>query len=190
MCRSSFTSTSGILARAAQLHRDRIDELSALLTLEVGKPVTQARGEVELVASIYQYYADHAEALLADEPLESNDTHNFVRHLPLGPVLAVMPWNFPLYLSYGWKVAPALAAGNSVILKHSSRTPLCGTAFEQAFAEAGAPPGLVQAVTASHQTTAALVGSLLYFGLSLSLTVVGIGALAGFVVGALFGPFT
>jgi len=130
---------TGILARAAQLHRDRIDELSALLTLEVGKPVTQARGEVELVASIYQYYADHAEAFLADETLDIvGGGEALVRTEPIGPLLGIMPWNFPYYQVARF-VAPNLALGNTIILKHARNCPQSALAIERVLHDAALP---------------------------------------------------
>ena len=130
---------TGILARAAQLHRDRIDELSALLTLEVGKPVTQARGEVELVASIYQYYADHAEAFLTDETLDIvGGGEALVRTEPIGPLLGIMPWNYPYYQVARF-VAPNLALGNTIILKHARNCPQSALAIERVLHDAALP---------------------------------------------------
>lgn len=134
-----LTERTTILARAAQLHRERIDELSALLTLEVGKPITQARGEVELVASIYQYYADHAAAFLADETLDIvGGGDAVVRTEPIGPLLGIMPWNYPYYQVARF-AAPNLALGNTIILKHARNCPQSALAIERVLHDAGLP---------------------------------------------------
>ena len=86
-----------VLTRAAEIHREQADELAKLLTLEMGKPIAQAKGEVELVASIYQYYADHVAEFMSDEPLDiAGPGTAVVRTEPIGPLVGVMPWNYPL----------------------------------------------------------------------------------------------
>jgi succinate-semialdehyde dehydrogenase / glutarate-semialdehyde dehydrogenase len=132
---------AAVLRRAAEIHRDRLEELAALLTLEMGKPITQARAEVKLVASIYQYYADHLAEFLADQPLPiSGDGSAVVRSEPIGALLGVMPWNFPYYQVARF-AAPNLALGNTVIVKHARNCPQSALAIEQVLAEAGVPEG-------------------------------------------------
>ena len=128
------------LAEAASVLERREDALSRLMTEEMGKTRRSARAEVAKCAAACRYYAEHAEAFLAPERVPGAGS---VVPLPLGPILAVMPWNFPL-----WQVvrfaAPALAAGNTALLKHASNVPRCALALEEVFAEAGFPEGAFQ----------------------------------------------
>lgn len=130
---------TGMLRRAADLHLERIDELARILTIEVGKPITQARTEVELVASIYRYYADHAERFMADETLDiAGSGTAVVRTEPIGPLLGIMPWNYPYYQVARF-VAPNLALGNTIVLKHSRNCPKSALAIERLLRDAGIP---------------------------------------------------
>ncbi|HYD53628.1 MAG TPA: aldehyde dehydrogenase family protein, partial [Gemmatimonadaceae bacterium] len=126
------------------LDRDR-DRHAALMTSEMGKLIGAAGDEVAKCSHCCRWYADHAESLLAPEPVEVEGERSWVAYDPLGPVLAIMPWNFPF-----WQVvrfaAPALCAGNVVLLKHASNVPGCALALEALFAEAGAPAGVFQAL--------------------------------------------
>jgi succinate-semialdehyde dehydrogenase/glutarate-semialdehyde dehydrogenase len=132
---------AAILRRAAQIHRERPDELAALLTLEMGKPITQARAEVMLVASIYEYYADHLAEFLSDQPLPfAGEGTAIVRSEPVGALLGVMPWNFPYYQVARF-AAPNLALGNTVIVKHARNCPQSAMAIEEVLREAGVPLG-------------------------------------------------
>ncbi len=127
------------LARAAQLAGERIDDLAKLLTLEMGKPLMQAQGEVMIVASIFQYYAENAEKFLADELLEAvGGGEAVVRTEPIGVILGVMPWNFPYYQVARF-AAPNLALGNTIILKHAHNCPQSALAMEQLLHDAGIP---------------------------------------------------
>lgn len=127
-------------ALAAEL-RARIDPLARLMALEMGKPVTAGRAEVEKCAAVCEYYAGHGEAFLADQTIPTEAAHSFVTCQPLGVVLAVMPWNFPF-----WQVlrfaAPAVMAGNVAVLKHASNVPGCALALEDLFRAAGFPDGV------------------------------------------------
>lgn len=128
---------ASLLRSAADVLERRADDLALLMTEEMGKTLTAARAEAIKCASACRYYAEHAAAFLADEPVGDA---GLVAHLPLGPILAVMPWNFPF-----WQVvrfaAPALAAGNTCLLKHASNVPRCALALEEVFEEAGFPEG-------------------------------------------------
>ena len=127
------------LARAAQLFQERKDELAALITLEMGKPIRQAQGEVDLAASIWDYYARKAEQLLADERLDiAGGGEAIVRTEPIGPLLGIMPWNFPYYQVARF-AAPNLALGNTIILKHAPSCPQSALAIEQLLRDAGVP---------------------------------------------------
>jgi len=118
------------LRRAAQRLREQRDTHAALITREMGKPLREARAEIEKCAWGCDYYAEHAAAFLAAEPAASDATRSFIAYPPLGTLLAIMPWNFPF-----WQVfracAPALAAGNTMLLKHASNVPQCALAIEE-----------------------------------------------------------
>jgi succinate-semialdehyde dehydrogenase/glutarate-semialdehyde dehydrogenase len=136
---TTFRHRAGILRRAAELLRERQDELARLMALEMGKPITDGRAEAVKCATCCDYYAEHAESFLADEIIKTDAARSFISYQPLGVVLAVMPWNFPF-----WQVvrfaAPALMAGNVGLLKHASNVPQCALALEQIFHDAGLPP--------------------------------------------------
>ncbi|MBI1809195.1 MAG: NAD-dependent succinate-semialdehyde dehydrogenase [Gemmatimonadetes bacterium] len=140
---------------ADALERDR-ERLAALATLEMGKTVQAARDEVAKCAFACRYYAAHAEPLLAPEPLHIDGADAVLHFQPLGVLLAVMPWNFPF-----WQVvraaAPAILAGNVVVLKHASNVPQCALALEALVAGAGAPPGVFQTLLVSAARTGAIV---------------------------------
>ncbi|ELB93568.1 MULTISPECIES: NAD-dependent succinate-semialdehyde dehydrogenase [unclassified Rhodococcus (in: high G+C Gram-positive bacteria)] len=131
-----------VLTRAAEIHREQAEELAKVLTLEMGKPIAQAKGEVALVASIYQFYADHVEEYTADEPLDITGPGTaVVRTEPIGPLVGVMPWNYPYYQVARF-AAPNIALGNTIILKHARNCPQSALAIERVLAEAGLPVGV------------------------------------------------
>ncbi len=140
---TSFDQRAQWLRKAAELLEQRKAELAKTMTLEMGKLLKIAVPEVEKCANLCRYYADHAEGFLADESAETDASRSFVRYLPLGPVLAVMPWNFPLWQVFRF-AAPALMAGNVGLLKHASNVPQCAIAIEQIFRDAGFPGGAFQ----------------------------------------------
>lgn len=160
-----------VLRRIADLHDERRDELAALITTEVGKPIRQARGEIGLVASIYRYYADHAARFLADEPIEVGSGSAVVRKLPVGPLLGIMPWNFPYYQIARF-AAPNLAAGNTVLHKPAPQCPSSAHAQDalvrQALAEAGLPDDAFQTVLATDEQIATMIGDPRVKGVSLT----------------------
>jgi succinate-semialdehyde dehydrogenase/glutarate-semialdehyde dehydrogenase len=132
---------AAVLRRVAELHHERLEHLAALLTLEMGKPITQARGEVKLVASIYEYYADHLAEFLEAQPLPiTGEGTAVVRSEPIGALLGVMPWNFPYYQVARF-AAPNLALGNTIIIKHARNCPQSALAIERILLEAGVPEG-------------------------------------------------
>ena len=124
------------LERAADLLEDRAEEYGTLMTREMGKPVTQAEAEAEKCAWVCRYYAEHGADFLADEPVETEAQTSYVAYEPLGPVLAVMPWNFPFWQLFRFG-APALMAGNAVLLKHAPNVPGCARAIEELLRDAG-----------------------------------------------------
>ncbi|NND04123.1 MAG: NAD-dependent succinate-semialdehyde dehydrogenase, partial [Acidimicrobiia bacterium] len=139
--RKSYEERAAIVRKAADVLEDRIDDLAELMANEMGKPVAAGRSEVEKCAWCCRHYADNAAEYLADVPIETDRTKSYAHHTPLGVVLAVMPWNFPL-----WQVvrfaAPALMAGNAALLKHASNVTGTALALEDIFVSAGVPEGL------------------------------------------------
>lgn len=132
-----------VLQKAADLLRKKCTEYAGVLTLEMGKLLSEAKAEVELSAAIFEYYVENAEKLLAPQTLPSKDpavTEAMIVHEPLGIILAIEPWNFPYY-QIARIIAPQLAAGNVVVLKHASNVPQCADVFEKLMLEAGLPVG-------------------------------------------------
>lgn len=133
------------------------EALAKLMTLEMGKPITEARAELEKCASVCDYYAKHAQTFLADEHIDTDAQRSFVSFEPLGIVCAVMPWNFPFWQVFRF-AAPALAAGNACLLKHASNTTGCALAIEQLFARAGFPENIFRTLLLDHDQLGDLVG--------------------------------
>ncbi|WP_405233044.1 NAD-dependent succinate-semialdehyde dehydrogenase [Lentisalinibacter salinarum] len=129
-------------AVAAEMRRD-VDALGALMTEEMGKPVREARGEVEKAAWCAEHYAEHAESYLSADVIESDASRSYVQYLPLGTILGVLPWNAPFWLAFRF-AAPALMAGNTCAMKHDPHVPGCAQAIEDVFARVGAPEGVFQ----------------------------------------------
>jgi len=130
-----------LMRRAAEVLRDNKEKYAAIITQEMGKLINEARGEIEKCAWVCEYYADQAREFLHDEPIESDAGKSYVAYLPLGTVLAVMPWNFPFWQVFRF-AAPALCAGNTGLLKHASNVPQCAQAIEEVFHQAGFPDGV------------------------------------------------
>jgi succinate-semialdehyde dehydrogenase/glutarate-semialdehyde dehydrogenase len=147
---------ANVLRRAAELLEARKAEYGRIMTLEMGKTLKSAIEEAAKCALACRYYADNAERFLADAPVDVPGERGYVAFQPLGVVLAVMPWNFPF-----WQVvrfaAPALAAGNVGLLKHSSNVPQCALALEQLFIDAGAPGGVFQTLLIGSDAVAAIL---------------------------------
>jgi len=133
------------MRKAAEiLERDK-DKFAHLMTLEMGKTYKSAVAEAVKCTSACYFYAENAEKIMADEVVETGAKKSFVRYLPIGPILAVMPWNFPFWQVFRF-AAPALMAGNVGLLKHASNVPQCALAIESIFREAGFPEGVFQAL--------------------------------------------
>ncbi len=139
----TFEARAECMTRAADILEAEADSLGKIMTLEMGKTLKSAVAEVNKCAWVCRYYAQEAEGQLADEIVKTNAAKSYRAYLPMGPVLAVMPWNYPL-----WQVlrfaAPALMAGNTGLLKHASNVPQCALAIEDIFKRAGFPEGAFQ----------------------------------------------
>ncbi len=126
--------------RVASYLRENKPRYSRLITLEMGKPLAEAEGEIEKCAWACDFFADNAERFLTPERVKSNATESYVAFEPLGVLLAIMPWNFPFWQVFRF-AAPAIMAGNTALLKHASNVPQCSLAIEEAFREGGLPAG-------------------------------------------------
>ncbi|MBA8815392.1 succinate-semialdehyde dehydrogenase/glutarate-semialdehyde dehydrogenase [Microbacterium halimionae] len=132
---------AAVLRRAAELHRERRDDLAAIIVREMGKPMEAALGEVDFAADITEFYADQAELINADQPLDIlGEGSALIRRAPLGVLLGIMPWNFPYYQVARF-AAPNLVLGNTILLKHAPQCPESAAAIEQIYLDAGAPEG-------------------------------------------------
>ena len=141
--RSSVADRERGMRRAAEILETKQDEYARLMTVEMGKPIGAAVDEVLKCARGCRHYAEHGAAMLADETVGTPPTRSFVRFQPLGVVLGVMPWNFPFWQVFRF-AAPAIMAGNVVLLKHASNVPQCALAIEDVFTAAGFAPGVFQ----------------------------------------------
>ncbi len=137
--RTPLAERCALMRRAGQLLRDAREDLARLISSEMGKLLRDALAEVDKCALACDYYAEHGPAFLADEVIASDASSSYIAWQPLGTVLAVMPWNFPLWQVFRF-AAPALVAGNTAVLKHASNVPGCAQAIERLFQEAGFPP--------------------------------------------------
>jgi succinate-semialdehyde dehydrogenase/glutarate-semialdehyde dehydrogenase len=157
-----------MLLRVADLYKERIDDLAALITREMGKPTREAKGEIGLVVSIYRYYAEQGPALLEDVPLSPRAGGTaFIRKEPVGPLLGIMPWNFPYY-QVARLAAPNLMAGNTIILKHAPQCPESALAMEQIFHDAGLPRDAYINVFATNSQVADMIADPRVAGVSVT----------------------
>jgi succinate-semialdehyde dehydrogenase/glutarate-semialdehyde dehydrogenase len=139
--KTGFEQRSRIIHKTAEILRARKDEFARLMTEEMGKTLDDGRAEVEKCAFHCDWFADHAEEYLTQEPVDIGGGEAFVTFNPLGIVLAVMPWNFPFWQVFR-AAAPALMAGNGMLLKHASNVPGCALAIEEVLHQAGVPKDL------------------------------------------------
>ncbi|HEY5693136.1 MAG TPA: NAD-dependent succinate-semialdehyde dehydrogenase [Gaiellaceae bacterium] len=143
---------AALVRRVGELHSERRKELAEIIVTEMGKPTGQARGEVDFCASIYEFYADNAEALMADEPIEllDGDGSALVRRSSVGVLLGIMPWNFPYYQVARF-AGPNLIIGNTILLKHAPQCPQSAEAMAQIFSDAGFPDGAYVNIYATNE---------------------------------------
>ncbi|MGD8803348.1 MAG: NAD-dependent succinate-semialdehyde dehydrogenase [Gammaproteobacteria bacterium] len=148
--KTTFEQRADLLKKVAQLMRDDEERLARLMTVEMGKPIIEARGEVQKAAWCAEHYAEHGADYLASRSLPSDATHSYVQHLPLGPVLGILPWNAPFWLAFRF-CAPAIMAGNTCLMKHDPHVPACAEAIADLFTRVGAPAGLMQNVRIDNE---------------------------------------
>ena len=153
---TGFAERAALLNRVADLMERDEEQLARLMTVEMGKPIREARGEVKKSAWCARHYAESGEAYLAAQTLASDATHSYVQYLPLGPVLGILPWNAPFWLAFRF-CAPALMAGNACLMKHDAHVPACAEAIGELFVQAGAPAGLMQNVRLTHEQVGAVI---------------------------------
>ena len=152
----SLDERAAVLRRTAEALRARKAQLAELMAREMGKPVVQGRAEVDKCAWVCEHYADHTVTYLAPETIATEASRSYVTFTPLGVILAVMPWNFPLWQVFRF-AAPALMAGNGALLKHASNVPGCALAIEDLFGEAGVPTGLFKALLVGADRVGTLI---------------------------------
>lgn len=159
---------AAVLSRIAELHRERKDALARAAADEMGKPVTQALGEIELSASIFEYYSAMGPTFLEDEEIEVSDGGRaLVRTRSIGPILGIMPWNFPLYQVARF-VAPNLMLGNPILLKHARSCTRIGLLLAEIVADAGVPEGVYENLMVSSGQIATLIADPRVHGVSLT----------------------
>ena len=155
---TTFPQRAEVLRKAAmQLHAQR-DHYATLITQEMGKPLREARAEVEKCTTVCDFYAQHGEEFMRIEPVESDAGRSYIAHYPLGVVLAIMPWNFPFWQVFR-AAAPALMAGNTLALKHAPNVPQCALAIEALFRECGLPEDVFTNLMIEVQQAAEAIAS-------------------------------
>ena len=154
--KASFRERGKVVGKAASLMLERKEQLARLAAIEMGKRISEGRDEVRLSATILRYFADHAEAFLAPQPIDTPMGDAHLESSPLGVLVGVQPWNFPYYQLARF-AAPNLMAGNVLLVKHSSSVPQCALAFQQLFTDAGAPCGVYTNLFASSDQVGRLL---------------------------------
>jgi succinate-semialdehyde dehydrogenase/glutarate-semialdehyde dehydrogenase len=164
---TSYAERAKIIANAAKLLSERVDEFAHTMTLEMGKRIEEARGEVKFSADILAYYAKNAERFLAPEKLHPAVGDAHMESSPIGVIFGVEPWNFPYY-QLARVAGPHLMAGNVLVIKHAGCVPQCAIAFEKLFIDAGAPVGLYTNLLVSHEQCDAVVDDIRIKGVALT----------------------
>ena len=165
--KTSYANRAELLHKVATLMRQKKEALAKMITLEMGKLIAQAEGEIDLSATIFDYYADHAEEFLADKKLSPSHGEALIRYSPIGVLFGIQPWNFPFYQVARF-AAPNIMIGNTILVKHASIVPQCGIAIEELFKEAGATVGLYTNLLLSGKRASALVSDKRIKGVSLT----------------------
>jgi succinate-semialdehyde dehydrogenase / glutarate-semialdehyde dehydrogenase len=172
-----------LMKKAAGLLRKNVDEYARSMTLEMGKPIIESKGEINKCAWVCEFYAENAARFLADEVIDSDASESFVSHDPIGPVLAIMPWNFPFWQVFRF-AAPTLMAGNTALLKHAPNVFGCATHIEDLLMEAGFPDGVFKNLFIHHDNTEEIIASDIVKAVSLTGS-----ERAGKAVGSLAGKY-
>ncbi len=154
--RTSFAERAVLMHKAAEVLRANAEKYAALIAQEMGKPLRDGIAEVQKCASTCDFYADHAESILARETIKTDARNSFVAFNPIGVVLAVMPWNFPFWQVFRF-AAPGLMAGNAGVLKHASNVPACALAIEDVFKQAGFPANLFRTLMIGSKQVDAVI---------------------------------
>ncbi len=153
-----LTERCKLLKKAATVLRDNVEEYARMITLEMGKPLKESRSEVTKCAWVCDYYAENAPAFLADETISTDAHKSYVRHDPIGGVLAIMPWNFPFWQVFRY-AAPTLTAGNTGLLKHAPNVFGCAKLIEEVFTKAGYPSYVFQNLIVHHDQTEKIISN-------------------------------
>ena len=166
---STVEERAALVRRVGELHAERRQQLGEIIVREMGKPIEQAVGEVEFCVAIYDYYADNAAKLLADEPIDllEGDGSAFVRRSSYGVLLGIMPWNYPYYQVARF-AGPNLAIGNTILLKHAPQCPESAAAIEQIFHDAGFPPDAYINIYATNEQIETVIADPRVRGVSLT----------------------
>src|SRR3954465_12651262 len=166
---SSVADRAALIKRVGELHSERREQLAEIIVREMGKPMEQALGEVDFAAAIYEFYADSAEKLMADEPIEllDGDGSAVVRRSSYGPLLGIMPWNYPYYQVARF-AGPNLVIGNTILLKHAPQCPESAAAMEQIFHDAGVPTDAYINIYATNEQIEWVIGDPRVQGVSLT----------------------
>ena len=165
--RTPLATRAELMRQAGRRLREQAESLARLMAQEMGKPIAQGRSEVEKCAWVCEYYADQAAAFLQAEPVATDAAKSYVSFEPLGVILAVMPWNFPFWQVFR-AAAPALMAGNAVVLKHASNVTGCALAIERLLREAGLPEHLLRVALITSSRVATLIEHPLISGITLT----------------------
>lgn len=167
--KSTVAQRAALIKRVAELHTERRDKLAEIINREMGKPVDQSLGEVDFSAAIYDYYANHAEKFLADEPIDLLDGEGsaVIKRGPVGVLLGIMPWNYPYYQVARF-AGPNLLLGNTIVLKHAPQCPESAEAIQQIFDDAGFPKGAYVNVYATNEQIAEAIADPRVQGVSLT----------------------
>ncbi|HET8953997.1 MAG TPA: aldehyde dehydrogenase family protein, partial [Solirubrobacteraceae bacterium] len=166
---TSVEDRAKLVARVGELHAEQRERLAGIIVREMGKPVEQALAELDFCAAIYEYYADNAAKLLADEPIELLDGEGsaYIRRSPYGVLLGIMPWNFPYYQVARF-AGPNLAIGNTILLKHAPQCPESAEAIQEIYIEAGFPADAYINIRASNEQIEWVIGDPRVRGVSLT----------------------
>jgi succinate-semialdehyde dehydrogenase/glutarate-semialdehyde dehydrogenase len=176
--KTTYTERAAIIAKAADLLRERAEDLARTMTLEMGKRIDEARGEVAFSADIMDYYAKNAENFLADTKLDPEQGNGHMESTPIGVIFCVEPWNFPYY-QLARVAGPHLMAGNALVVKHAGIVPQCAIAFEKILTDAGAPDGLYTNLMISHDQSDTVVDDPRIKGVALTGSVSAARSIAG-----------